>query len=89
MDKKYIRIEKNWYILFTFLLGLIGGDRFLRGQTSMGMLRLFLTISIIGTIASLIWILVELIIGAINYSKFEQDFLFNENGKWILINQKN
>jgi hypothetical protein len=37
----------------------------------------------------LIWILVELIIGAINYSKFEQDFLFNENGKWILINQKN
>jgi TM2 domain-containing membrane protein YozV len=60
---------------------LIGGDRFLRGQTSMGMLRLFLTISIIGTIASLIWILVELIIGAINYSKFEQDFLFNENGK--------
>ena len=45
--------------LFAFFLGMLGIHRFYVGKTGSGIAQLILTITIIGSIASSIWVLVD------------------------------
>jgi len=70
------RVNKYFFTVFgVWLLGIIGGDRFLRGQVGLGILKL-ITFGAFG-----IWYLIDLIIALTQFTKYEKDFEFI-NGAW-------
>jgi len=70
------RINKYFFLVFgSMLCGTIGGDRFIRGQVGLGILKLL-------TFGGLcIWYLVDIIIALTKVGNYDQDFEFN-NGAW-------
>jgi len=69
-------IDKYFFTVFgVWLLGIIGGDRFLRGQIGLGILKL-ITIGAFG-----VWYLIDLIIVLTKFGQYEKDFEFI-NGTW-------
>ena len=70
------RVDK---IVFTvvgcWLLGVIGVDRFMRGQVGLGILKL-ITGGAMG-----VWALIDLIIAITKFSKYDKEFVFIDK-KW-------
>ena len=56
--------------------GVLGVNRFMRGQTGLGLLKLF-TFGLGGILALIDWI-----IALVKLGKYEKDFVFDYNGKW-------
>jgi len=70
------RINKNVYTwVGTFLFGIIGVDRFMRGQIGLGIFKL-LTVGFFG-----LWFLVDWVTALTKLGKYEKDFVFIDN-KW-------
>ena len=70
------RIDKYFFTVFgVCLLGICGGDRFLRGQIGLGILKL-ITIGAFG-----VWYLIDLIIVLLKFGLCEKEFVFI-NGTW-------
>jgi len=68
------RINKHVYTwVGTFLFGIIGVDRFMRGQIGLGILKL-ITGGFFG-----LWLLVDWIIALTKLGKYEKDFVFIDN----------
>lgn len=84
-------INKHIFVwIGAFMFGGFGVDRFMRGQTGLGVLKLLLCtigwITIIGGFAGWIWTLVDWINGIVKayggaYSN-EENFTFDENGNY-------
>ena len=73
MEKK---IEKVLFIVVgAWLFGAIGVDRFMRGQTGLGVLKI-LTAGGLG-----VWALIDLIVALTKISSYEKEFIFVD-GKW-------
>ena len=65
------RVNKNLFIwVGCFLVGGLGVDRFMRGQTGLGVLKL-LTAGGIG-----LWSLIDWIIALTKMSKYDDEFIF-------------
>jgi TM2 domain-containing membrane protein YozV len=70
------RVNKYFFVVFgAWMLGLFGGDRYLRGQIAFGILKC-ITLGALG-----IWYIVDLIIALTKIGKYEKDFEF-VNGVW-------
>lgn len=70
------RIDKHVYTwVGTFLFGGIGVDRFMRGQTGLGILKL-LTVGGGG-----VWALIDWIVALGKLGQYEKDFVFIDK-KW-------
>jgi TM2 domain-containing membrane protein YozV len=70
------RIDKYFFTIFgVWLVGIVGDDRFLRGQIGLGILKL-ITFGALG-----VWYLVDLIIVLLKFGQYEKDFEFI-NGAW-------
>ena len=70
------RVEKVLFIVVgAWLFGAIGVDRFMRGQTGLGILKL-LTAGALG-----VWALIDLIIALTKISSYDKEFVFID-GKW-------
>jgi len=70
------RIDKFFFTVFgVCILGICGGDRFLRGQIGLGILKL-ITFGAFG-----IWYLIDLIIVLVKFGLCEKEFVFI-NGTW-------
>lgn len=70
------RVDKYFFTVFgAWLFGLLGGDRYLRGQVGLGILKL-ITLGAFG-----IWYFIDLIIVLTKVGKYEKDFEFI-NGTW-------
>lgn len=76
------KINKNLFVwLGAFLLGIVGGDRFMRGQTGMGFAKMFLWPFTLG-----IWFYVDLFIAVVKaygtaYGRYK-DISFDAQGKY-------
>lgn len=73
------RVNKVVFVLLCFFVGGLGVDRFMRGQIGLGVFKL-----LIGSWATLgIWPLVDFIISLVKLGKYDDEFLFDSNGKWV------
>ena len=70
--RKEKRINKHIYTwVGTFLFGLFGVDRFMRGQIGLGILKFILNVMFAG-----VWLLIDWIIALTKLSKYGKDFVF-------------
>ena len=73
------RVNKVAFVLLCFFLGGLGVDRFMRGQVGLGIFKL-----LIGSWATLgIWPLVDFVIALVKLGKYQDDFVFDNAGKWV------
>lgn len=73
------RVNKVAFVLLCFFLGGLGVDRFMRGQVGLGIFKF-----LIGSWATLgIWPLVDFIIALVKLGKYQDDFVFDNAGKWV------
>jgi TM2 domain-containing membrane protein YozV len=70
-----IRVNKYFFFVVSFVTGVLGFDRFIRGQIGLGILKL-LTFGAAG-----VWYLVDMIITCTKVGKYENDFEFVD-GIW-------
>jgi len=67
----------------TFFFGIFGVDRFMRGQIKLGILKLIVGsggVWIFGL--GSVWLLIDWIIALTKLGKYEEDFVFDYDGKW-------
>ena len=69
------RINKTVFLLDEFFLGVLGVDRFMRGQTGLGIVKL-ITAGGAG-----IWALADFVIILTKWSKYDDEFVFID-GMW-------
>jgi len=69
------RMDKVVFCILAWLVGSLGVDRFMRGQTGLGVLKL-LTCGGAG-----VWALADLVIALTKLSKYDKEFVFI-NGNW-------
>ena len=70
------RVDKILFIIVgTWLFGGLGVDRFMRGQTGLGVLKL-ITAGALG-----VWALIDFIVALTKISSYDKDFIFI-NGNW-------
>jgi len=74
MEKRINKYVYTW--VGTFFFGVLGVNRFMRGQGGLGFLKL-----ITGGLGG-IWLLIDFIIALVKLGKYEKDFVFDYNGKW-------
>jgi TM2 domain-containing membrane protein YozV len=73
------RVNKIAFVLLCFFLGGFGVDRFMRGQVGLGIFKF-----LIGSWATLgIWPLVDFIIALVKLGKYQDEFVFDNAGKWV------
>lgn len=73
------RVNKVAFVLLCFFLGGFGVDRFMRGQVGLGIFKF-----LIGSWATLgIWPLVDFIIALVKLGKYQDEFVFDNAGKWV------
>lgn len=73
------RVNKVTFVLLCFFLGGFGVDRFMRGQVGLGIFKF-----LIGSWATLgIWPLVDFIIALVKLGKYQDEFVFDNAGKWV------
>jgi len=65
------RVNKILFLLAAFPLGFLGVDRFIRGHTKLGILKIVTLGGFYG-----IWVLVDFIIACTKFGKFKKDFMF-------------
>jgi TM2 domain-containing membrane protein YozV len=77
------RINKNVFTwVGTFMVGVLGADRFMRGQIVLGILKL-ITLGGMG-----VWALTDWIIALTKLGQYDKDFVF-VGGKWSIGNSVN
>ncbi|MCL1832184.1 MAG: TM2 domain-containing protein [Oscillospiraceae bacterium] len=69
------RISKITFVLIAWLVGSFGVDRFMRGQTGLGVVKL-ITLGACG-----VWSLIDLIIALTKLSQYGDEFVF-VGGEW-------
>jgi len=69
------RFGKGSFAAIEFFLGYLGVDRFMRGQTGLGILKL-ITVGGIG-----VWSWIDFIIILMKWGKYDEEFIFID-GKW-------
>ena len=70
------RVNKNIYTwVGTFLFGMFGVNRFMRGQIALGIVKI-ITLGGLG-----IWTFIDWIIAVMRLSKYDDEFVFID-GKW-------
>lgn len=62
------------YLLLLWFLGLVGAHRFYAGKTGTGIVMLILTCTLVGTLITTIWWLIDLIYAVCNLGKPENIF---------------
>lgn len=72
------RVNKVVFVLLAFFLGGFGVDRFMRGQVGIGLLKLF-----VGWLTLGIWPLIDFIIALVKLGSYQDEFIFDDAGKWV------